>query len=79
MAKKVDGVYTADPKTDPTARRIPRLSMLDVVQQQLRVMDLTAAAMCRDNRIPIVVFKIDRPGNMMKAVMGEDIGTTVEV
>ena len=79
MAKKVDGVYTADPKTDPTAERIPRLSMLDVVQQQLRVMDLTAAAMCRDNGIPIVVFKIDQPGNMMKAVMGEDIGTTVEV
>ena len=79
MAKKVDGVYTADPKTDPDARRIPRLSILDVVQQQLRVMDLTAASMCRDNGIPIVVFKIDQPGNMMKAVMGEDIGTTVEV
>ncbi|MBR5429919.1 MAG: UMP kinase [Firmicutes bacterium] len=79
MAKKVDGVYTADPKTDPTARRIPRLTMLDVVQQQLRVMDLTAAAMCRDNHIPIVVFKIDQPGNMLKAVMGEDVGTTVEV
>lgn len=79
MAKKVDGVYTADPKTDPEAKRIPRLSMLDVIQQELRVMDLTAAALCRDNRIPIVVFKIDRPGNMMKAVMGEDIGTTVEV
>ncbi|MBR2783300.1 MAG: UMP kinase [Firmicutes bacterium] len=79
MAKKVDGVYTADPKTDPTARRIPRLTMLDVVQRELRVMDLPAAAMCRDNRIPIVVFKIDEPGNMLKAVMGEDIGTTVEV
>ena len=79
MAKKVDGVYTADPKTDPTARRIPRLTMLDVIERQLRVMDLTAAALCRDNAIPIVVFKIDQPGNMMKAVMGEDIGTTVEV
>lgn len=79
MAKKVDGVYTADPKTDPSARRIPRLTLLDVVQRQLRVMDLTAAALCRDNGIPIVVFKIDRPGNMMRAVMGADVGTTVEV
>ena len=79
MAKKVDGVYDADPKSNPSARRIPRLTMLDVVQRELRVMDLTAAAMCRDNHIPIVVFKIDCPGNMMKAVMGEDIGTTVEV
>ena len=64
---------------NPQAQRIPRLTMLDVVQRELRVMDLPAAAMCRDNRIPIVVFKIDDPGNMMKAVMGEDIGTTVEV
>ena len=79
MAKKVDGVYDDDPKTNPQAQRIPRLTMLDVVQRELRVMDLPAAAMCRDNRIPIVVFKIDDPGNMMKAVMGEDIGTTVEV
>ena len=79
MAKKVDGVYDSDPKTNPQARRIPRLTLLEVVERQLRVMDPTAAALCRDNGIPIVVFKIDEPGNMMKAVMGEDIGTTVEV
>lgn len=75
MAKKVDGVYDADPRKNPNAKRYSRLSYMDVINSQLRVMDLTAAAMCRDNDIPIVVFDITQEGNMMKAVLGENIGT----
>ena len=79
MAKKVDGVYDSDPKTNPDAKRFKRLSYLDIISKELRVMDLTAAALCRDNNLSIVVFDITKPGNMLKAVKGEDIGTIVEV
>ena len=75
MAKKVDGVYDTDPKTNANAKRYSSLSYMDVISNELRVMDLTAASMCRDNHIPIIVFNITVEGNMMKAVLGEDIGT----
>jgi len=75
MAKKVDGVYDDDPKKNPNAKRFSKLTFMDVISKELRVMDLTAATMCRDNNIPIVVFNITKQGNMMKAVLGEDIGT----
>ena len=77
MAKKVDGVYDDDPKTNPNAQMFHKLSLIDVVSKGLKVMDSTAASLCNDNNIPIIVFNITVPGNMLKAVMGEDIGTTL--
>ena len=75
MAKKVDGVYDADPNTNPNAKLINQLTYLEVLQRELQVMDSTAASLCKDNDIPIIVFNINEEGNMLKAVMGEDIGT----
>ena len=78
MAKKVDGVYDADPVTHPEARRFAHLTYSDVLNRELQVMDSTAASLCRDNHIPLVVFNIMEKGNMMRAVLGEDIGTTLD-
>ena len=73
----VDGVYDADPVTHPDAMLIPELSYMDVLAQELRVMDSTAITMCKDHRLPIVVFNITVPGNIVRAVRGERIGTLV--
>ena len=78
MAKKVDGVYDADPVTHPEARRFAHLTYSDVLKRELQVMDSTAASLCRDNHIPLVVFNILEKGIMMRAVLGEDIGTTLD-
>lgn len=78
MAKNnVDGVYTADPKMDPTATKLDTLSFLDVLNRGLGVMDSTAISLCMDNHIPILVFNITEEGNIKRALLGEDIGTTV--
>lgn len=77
MAKKVDGVYSADPKTDPTAVKYDTLSFKEVLEKELKVMDSTAASLCKDNKIPIVVFNINEKGNARKAVLGENVGTIV--
>ncbi len=74
-ATKVDGIYSADPLKDPTATRFDRLDYLDVLQRGLEVMDSTALTLCMDNRIPIVVFDMNVPGNIRRAVWGEPIGT----
>jgi uridylate kinase len=76
-ATKVDGIYTADPVTDPGATKFDTLSYLDVLDRRLKVMDATAVSLCMDNRLPIVVFNLRVPGNMKRAIMGEPIGTTV--
>ena len=73
----VDGVYSADPKLDPTAVKYDTLSYLDVIKQGLQVMDSTASTLCMDNDIPLVVFSITEEGNIKRAVMGEKIGTVV--
>ena len=73
----VDGVYSADPKIDPTAVKYDTLTYLDVIQQGLQVMDSTASTLCMDNDIPLVVFSITEEGNIKRAVMGEKIGTVV--
>ena len=73
----VDGVYTADPKLDPTATRYDEISYLDVIAQDLRVMDATAIAFCRDNDIPIVVFDVSTPGNVRCVLEGQRVGTLV--
>ena len=78
MAKKcVDGVYDSDPKKNPEAKKFDHLEYLEVIQKNLGVMDSTAISLCMDNDIPIVVFNIDRPGNIAKVAAGEEIGTVV--
>ena len=74
---KVDGVFTSDPVVDPTARRLDRLSHLQVIEQGLKVMDATAVSLCMDNDMPIVVFKLRTPGNIRRAVLGEPVGSLV--
>ena len=73
----VDGVYSADPKLDPTATRYEEISFMEVVAQDLRVMDLTAITFCKDNDLPILVFDVMTPGNLRRALAGEQIGTLV--
>lgn len=77
-ATKVDGVYSADPVKDKTAKRFTKLKFIDVLKKNLRVMDSTAVSMCMDNHLPIVVFDLLKPGNIMKVVLGENIGTVVQ-
>jgi uridylate kinase len=77
MAKNVDAVYDSDPKTNPEAQKLTELKYIDVLKNGLGVMDSTAASLCMDNRIPIIVFGIKEKGNVLKAVMGERIGTIV--
>jgi uridylate kinase len=76
-ATKVDGVYTADPKTHPDAQRYQRLSFDEAIIKNLRVMDATAFALCRDQKLPIIVFSIFKAGAMKRIVLGEDEGTQV--
>lgn len=78
-ATKVDGVYTADPKKDPTAIRFARISFDEAIGRDLKVMDATAFALCRDQKLPINVFSIFKPGALKRVVMGEDEGTLVHV
>ena len=78
LAKTIDGVYSADPKVDKTAVKYDEISYLDILNQDLKVMDSTATSLCRDNKIPILVFAISEPENIVKAVKGEKIGTIVK-
>ncbi|HEY5567853.1 MAG TPA: UMP kinase [Gammaproteobacteria bacterium] len=76
-ATKVDGVYSADPMLDPSAKRYRALSFDQVLTQRLRVMDATAIVMCRDNNVPLVVFNLNNAGDLVRLVKGETIGTAV--
>ena len=76
-ATKVDGIYTADPMLDPTATRFKTLTYMDVLRRNLKVMDSTAISLCKDNKLPIVVFNLGEPGNVKRVVCGEDVGTVV--
>ena len=76
-ATKVDGIYDSDPKTNPNARRYQTLTYTHVLTHDLRVMDSTAIALCKDNNIPIIVFDLGVSGNIRRAVMGESVGTIV--
>ena len=76
-ATKVDGIYSADPMKDPTATRYKTLTYLDVLKKNLKVMDSTAISLCMDNELPILVFDLARQGNILRVVMGEDVGTLV--
>ncbi len=77
LAKTIDGVYSADPKIDPNAVKYDEISYTDILTKDLKVMDSTATALCRDNQIPLMVFEIAKPENMVKIVKGEKIGTIV--
>jgi uridylate kinase len=74
---RVDGVYTADPEKDPTARKFDKISFEEVIGRKLKVMDSTAFTMCRDNNMPLVVFDMNKPGNLNKLIDGDTIGTLV--
>ena len=78
LAKTIDGVYSADPKIDKTAVKYDEITYLDILNQDLKVMDSTATSLCKDNNIPILVFAISEPENIVKAVKGEKIGTIVK-
>lgn len=74
---RIDGVYTADPEKDPTATKFDKITYDEVLNRGLRVMDLTATALCKENGLPIIVFDMDTPGNLAKVLSGEPIGTLV--
>lgn len=76
-ATNVDGIYSADPKKDPTATRYDRISFQEVLELGLRVMDASAIALCMENKLPILVFDMNKPGNLVAAVRGEAVGTLV--
>ncbi len=78
LGKAIDAVYSADPKLDPTAEKYDEITYLDVLNKDLKVMDSTATALCRDNNIPLLVFGIADPENIVRAVKGEKIGTVVK-
>lgn len=74
---KVDGIYSADPKKDPTAIKFDNITYLEALNKRLKVMDVTALSLCMDNRLPIIVFDLESPKSIHKAVLGERIGTLV--
>jgi uridylate kinase len=76
-ATKVDGVYTADPVKDKSARKLNRLSFIEVIRKKLKVMDLTAVSLCMENNLPIIVLSMNIPGNVARAVAGKKVGTIV--
>ena len=77
MAKNIDGVYTADPKLDPTAKKLDEISYMDILSHEMKVIDGTAASFGKDNHIPLLIFGLDDPHNIVRAVKGEKIGTIV--
>ncbi|HHG84613.1 MAG TPA: UMP kinase [Bacteroidetes bacterium] len=74
---RVDGVYTADPEKDPKALKFEQISFQDVLSRRLNVMDMTAFTLCQENKLPIIVFNINEPGNLKRIILGETIGTLV--
>jgi uridylate kinase len=74
---RVDGVYTADPEKDPAATKFSEITYGEVLSRGLKVMDLTATALCKENGLPIIVFDMDTPGNLQRVLQGEPIGTLV--
>jgi uridylate kinase len=76
-ATKVDGVYSADPVTDPKAVRYAKLTFAEAIEQQLGIMDLTAQTMCMENNLPVIVFDFKTPGNIRRVIAGEDVGTLI--
>ena len=78
VGKTIDGVYSADPKIDKTAKKYDEISYLDILSDNLKVMDSTAISLCRDNNIQLIVFGIDEPNNIVRIVKGEKVGTLIK-
>ena len=76
-ATRVDGIYTADPEKDPTATKLDRVGYIEVLSRGLKVMDSTAISLCMENKLPIVIFDLNQPGNIRKIVSGEPVGSMV--
>jgi uridylate kinase len=76
-ATSVDGIYTADPKTDPTATKLEKLTYMDILRLNLRVMDQTAVSLCKDNNMPMMVFSMREEGNIVRVASGEMLGSLV--
>jgi uridylate kinase len=74
---RVDGVYTADPEKDPSATRFDSLSFSEVIQKNLNVMDMTAFTLCHENNLPIIVFDMNKEGNLLKVLCGDEVGTLI--
>lgn len=74
---RVDGIYTADPEKDPTATRYEKISYDEALSKNLKIMDLTAFALCKENNLPIIVFDMNKPGNLLRLINGESVGTLV--
>jgi uridylate kinase len=74
---RVDGVYTADPEKDPTATKYDKISFQECITNNLKVMDMTAFTLCMENKLPIIVFDMNKPGNLLKVVEGMNVGTFV--
>ena len=78
LAKNVDGVYTADPKKDPNAKKLPKINYIDILRNGLAALDFTATSFSMENKIPILLFGLDNPDNIYQAVIGKKVGTIVE-
>lgn len=74
---RVDGIYTADPEKDPSATRFEKISFQDCISRNLKVMDMTAFTLCMENKLPIIVFDMNKPGNLLQVVQGSNVGTLV--
>jgi uridylate kinase len=74
---RVDGIYTADPEKDSTATKYDKISFTEAIKRNLKVMDMTAFTLCQENKLPIIVFDMNKPGNLLSVVQGNQIGTLV--
>ncbi len=74
---RVDGVFDADPEKDPNAKKFDNISYIDVIQKNLRVMDMTAVSLCSENNLPMIVFNMNKPGNLLSVLKGENVGTSI--
>jgi uridylate kinase len=74
---RVDGIYSADPEKDPKAKKFEKISFADCISKNLRVMDMTSFTLCMENNLPIIVFDMNKPGNLMRVVTGDRVGTLV--
>ena len=75
---RVDGIYTADPEKDPEAKKFEQISFAEVISKNLKVMDMTAFTLCQENNLPIIVFDMNKPGNLLRVVTGDNVGTLVK-
>jgi uridylate kinase len=75
---RVDGIYTADPEKDPSAKKYETISFQECISQQLKVMDMTAFTLCMENKLPIIVFDMNQPDNLRRVISGEKVGTLVK-